>query len=350
MNDSQNLRMKYTPALDGLRAIAILSVVLFHAWAPFASGGFVGVDLFFVLSGFLITSLLLQEQRATGKVDLPAFYRRRFMRLMPALAFMLAAYALLAPMLWPGKGHWIAAVIAGAYLSDYAYAMMVELPRQIRHTWSLAVEMHFYLLWPLALGLTAKRFTPAQLHSVLFAVYVIACLWRAACAFGQDWNLVYFRFDTRLPGLLLGAWLASVVRDPAALAVVAIRLPRLRAWIFVLVVCAALFAWEVPLTLAVGLLFVEWCGVALVLACLSPNSRLANPAAVFLGTLSYGIYLWHFPIFYWLRERMSWELTLLIGLPISIAIAWLSFVTIERWAKRMRSPSRSLLAANAVER
>lgn len=113
--------MAYSPALDGLRAVAIILVVLFHARAPFALGGFVGVDVFFVLSGYLITSLLLAEIKSTGKVDLAQFWWRRMIRLTPALVAMLLAYLLLASVLWPGTtDHALQALLAAAYLPTTA--------------------------------------------------------------------------------------------------------------------------------------------------------------------------------------------------------------------------------------
>ena len=138
--------MRYVPALDGIRAIAAAAVMAFHAWIPGAKGGFLGVDVFFVLSGYLITSILLQERQRTGHIDLGRFYLRRVRRLYPALLLLLVVCVGLGPFLWSKytvEWHLGAGAIAGLYLSDYAWA--VDFPmRHLAHTWSLAVGMSGY--------------------------------------------------------------------------------------------------------------------------------------------------------------------------------------------------------------
>ena len=145
--------MAYQPALDGVRALAILAVLLFHAKVPGVPGGFVGVDVFFVLSGFLITTILAGEHRRCGRIDLPGFYRRRLRRLYPALIVFLCAYLLTAGLLFPRvapEKHGRDALLALFYLADYGRALDMPLS-VLNHTWSLAVEAQFYLLWPLRL-------------------------------------------------------------------------------------------------------------------------------------------------------------------------------------------------------
>ncbi|MGE8442988.1 MAG: acyltransferase family protein, partial [Comamonas testosteroni] len=116
-------KLRYNPALDGLRGIAIVLVLLSHAHAPMFDGAFFGVDLFFVLSGFLITSLLLMEYRQHGKLDYWRFYRRRFFRLMPALALFLGAYCVFAPFIWPDLTDiYSDALVSILYLADYGIA------------------------------------------------------------------------------------------------------------------------------------------------------------------------------------------------------------------------------------
>lgn len=151
--------MQRIASLDGLRALAAVAVIFFHAGEDTPlSGGFLGVDVFFVLSGYLITSILLRERSFTGRIDTLRFYGRRFVRLMPALVFLLAVYVIAAPLMWPSMsrsehiGH---ALVAGFYLSDYGYALW-RIPEFLRHTWSLSVEEHFYLLWPPVLVLLLR--------------------------------------------------------------------------------------------------------------------------------------------------------------------------------------------------
>lgn len=185
--------MKYNPEFDGLRAIAALLVIGFHAVAPLLVGGFLGVDIFFVLSGFLITRLLLDEQDREGRIELRRFYLKRLLRLTPPLVVMLALYAICAPLLIPDYDHHGRdALLAGLYLSDYTISL-TGAPMFLDHTWSLAVEEHFYLIWPAVL-IAAHRLPRERLVSVLFVAYAVATIWRGACIQWQTWGEVYYRF------------------------------------------------------------------------------------------------------------------------------------------------------------
>lgn len=202
------------PALDGLRALAVLGVMGFHAQAPGFAVGFFGVDVFFVLSGYLISTILLEQCDRDGRIAYRAFYLHRLLRLSQALLTMLAAYALLAPLVWPGRPHVLHAALSALYVTDYSLALWGP-PRLLSHTWSLSVEEHFYLLWPPLLAWAARRWGAATLPRALFALTAAATVWRLACLLqGQGWNAIYYRFDTRLSGLLLGASLAALIRDP----------------------------------------------------------------------------------------------------------------------------------------
>ena len=156
----QQRQGSYVPALDGLRGLAVLLVVLFHAAAPPFQGGFVGVDMFFVLSGYLITNLLLQEYQQQGRIDFGRFYLRRFLRLMPALLFMTATFALVAS--WQLEGEPLRQALgeipwAVSYLANWARAWDLIPMFYLVHTWSLAIEEQFYLLWPVVLLWTARK-------------------------------------------------------------------------------------------------------------------------------------------------------------------------------------------------
>src|SRR5690554_740053 len=143
-------KMKYNLSLDGIRAIAALIVVACHAGMPGIGGGFLGVDIFFVLSGYLITRLLHSEHSATGRIDFRSFCRRRLRRLFPALATLLVIYLIAAPLFFPNipmHKHMLDATLSALYISDYARTLGVP-PSVLNHTWSLSVEMQFYLLWP----------------------------------------------------------------------------------------------------------------------------------------------------------------------------------------------------------
>ncbi|NML46779.1 acyltransferase [Ramlibacter sp. G-1-2-2] len=341
--------MNYNPALDGLRAVAVLVVMLFHARAPLAPAGYLGVDVFFVLSGFLITSLLLAEMDASGRIDLAGFWRRRLLRLAPALLAMLAAYVLIAPYLWPEVAdHGTQAALAAVYLSDYGVAFWGT-PHFLSHTWSLAVEMHFYLLWPVLLWAACRRWTRASLPAVLAFAWVLATLVRWVWLVrGQDWIEVYYRTDTRLSGLLLGACLAAALRDPRW----RLALRRWLPWALWLPLPALLliahFHWGDLWVLTWGMGLVELATAAVIFGARDRSSQLAKmlsrPLLAWVGRISYGLYLWHYPVFCWLRETRRWEDVLLVGIPLSVALAAGSFHTLEAWATRRRAARAPALA------
>ena len=214
---ADNFKLDYNPALDGLRGVAILLVVLSHAHVPLFDGAFLGVDLFFVLSGFLITSLLLMEQQSNGRLQYWRFYRRRFFRLMPALALFLATYCLLAPLLWPGLDDVRQdALVSLLYLADYGIAFF-DSPGTLLHMWSLSVEEHFYLVWPPLLALLLRFSKAGAVWRPLAALYLLSWAWRVVWVVqGQQFYEIFFRFDTRASGLLAGCLLAALMVEKPA--------------------------------------------------------------------------------------------------------------------------------------
>lgn len=325
--------MPYIPALDGIRAIAVFLVFLFHSRVPGFFGGYLGVDVFFVLSGFLITSLLLREIDISGSVQILRFYKKRMMRLMPPLLCVLALYLCLAPLVWPDHGrHGFDALIAAAYLTD---TRLADTALSLRYTWSLSVEQHYYLLWPLIL-LPLVRVQPNRLIHWLAALYVAATLWRVYCALsGYQWNAIYYHFDTRLSGLLFGSLLAARLRNqPGTVA------PSL-AWAIPTAGCIAFVGWFNSLGLVAGIVFAELATGATIAAIMQPGRQrlrhlLSVPLLVYVGKLSYGIYLFHYPIVYYVREHFPPLETLAISIPLSLMLAALSYHTIEA---RSRKPS-----------
>jgi peptidoglycan/LPS O-acetylase OafA/YrhL len=327
--------LRYNPALDGLRAIAALLVIASHCEVPGLAGGFYGVDLFFVLSGFLITWLLFDEHSATGRIDLPQFFLRRYLRLTPPLLAMLAAYLVIAPIAWPEFGLWSHirdVLLTGFYLSDYARAFWGT-PLVLQHTWSLGVEEHFYLLWPLAI-LALLRLPARWRLAALFCLYIAATAWRMACYQEEaTWPATYYRFDTRVSGLILGALLATVLGRvecvPPRIANLAgaVGCPAL--------VLAVLFGhWHGPGALEWTMTLAEFAAAGLLIAASAPESwvsrMLSAPPLVAIGILSYGLYLWHYPAAVFFREHLPWYETVPIVLTIAFTAATLSHLMIER--------------------
>ncbi|RYE90039.1 MAG: acyltransferase, partial [Myxococcales bacterium] len=176
-------RLRHIPALDGLRGLALLGVLLFHADGALR-GGYLGVDLFFVLSGYLITTLLLAEQASAGRIELGAFWVRRFRRLMPALlslmpAIALHAWLLAAPGELPGLRADALATLGyvanwRAILAHKSYWDLFNAPSPLEHTWSLAIEEQFYVLWPLLVVAVLRRRSPRFLLGVTLALLTLS--------------------------------------------------------------------------------------------------------------------------------------------------------------------------------
>ena len=342
-------RLGYQPALDGVRALAIGLVVLFNAGAPPVFSGFVGVWIFFVLSGFLITGLLLEPLAGRDRADLGAFYVRRFTRLFPPLAAMLLAYA--AFHLVMGGTAAIEPVaydvlFAASYAANWTYTFLGS-PKALGHTWSLAVEEQFYFLWPLLLAL-AWRLGRRRAALVMLVVLLAALAWwrwvlvAQVAAGATTWTRVYCGTDTGATGLLLGALLAWWVAGSAgqrALASAPARRFAPLAIVLALAVLAPLSRFldtDAAFTYLVALPLTELATVLLVAGLLVPGRSAIKRlfewrAAVYVGRISYSWYLWHLPILMVLKGiDRHWTFVAGIGLPLSFACASLSYYCIER--------------------
>lgn len=321
--------MQYSAALDGLRSIALLLVLCYHARVPGMHGGFLGVDVFFVLSGYLITRTLAAQHGEIGTIRIAHFYGRRLRRLYPALLLLLFVYLLIAPYAFPSaRSHARDALLAATYLSDYGFAFW-RAPWILQHTWSLSVEEHFYLLWPVVLTIIFKLPSHRQVQLVL-GLAVIATLWRWHVIYNVDaWHQPYFRFDTRLSGLLLGS-AAGILRPKA---------PRFAPLVGSALLLAAMLgaAPKHSDALMHWMAAAELGAVMLVIAA-DRITLLTWPPLVWLGKLSYGVYLWHFPIMLWLRRQDIVGLeSLALGGGISIMLAATSYYTVEAWARPKRA-------------
>jgi peptidoglycan/LPS O-acetylase OafA/YrhL len=302
------------PGLDGVRALAVLAVLCFHESLSWIPGGFLGVDVFFVLSGFLITDLLAARFAAAGRVDLSTFWQRRARRLLPALGLMLATVTAAVTLLEPALRGSLRPALLGAltYTSNWwqavahqSYFSLYGPPPVFQHLWSLAVEEQFYLIWPLLLAVILL----VVRHRVLRVLIAWAAAIGSALAMlaiyvpGSDPSLVYYGTDTHASGLLIGAALA--LTWPLT-KVAGITGKLLRGFDIAGAIGLAVLAWSVwhftgdnPFVYPYGLFIASLAAGGLVLAAAAPGwiGRLLSWAPLrWLGVRSYGIYLWHWPV------------------------------------------------------
>ncbi|MFF1377600.1 acyltransferase family protein [Streptomyces sp. NPDC058308] len=369
---------RHIAPLDGLRGLAVLGVLFFHAGR--FSGGFLGVDLFFVLSGFLITGLLLQEAARDGRVDLLAFWGRRARRLLPALAVTVAGTLLL---VW-GFGSvtllrfglddtpWVLGNLANwHFIAEQVGYWDSADTRVFSHLWSIAVEEQFYLVWPLVVGLAARGRRPGgaaggggRVAVVAAAGATVSLALMIAFTGPVDTTRVYEGTDTRAFSLLLGALMAT---GPATRLVERAG-ARVTSWA-ALVLAVGIAAYWVMAdgqnspSLFRGGLFLHALAAALLIGCLAraPGGavgRIVGAAPLrWFGAISYSLYLWHWPLYVLLSEerlgRAGWDRTVIV-VGVSVVAAALSKHLVEdpvrfraRWAHG-RSGALALVAVFAA--
>lgn len=336
------------PGLDGLRAVAVLAVLGYHANISWLPGGFLGVDVFFVLSGFLITRLLLDEQALAGRIALGRFYARRALRLLPALALLIIAVLVYArTRLDPSQFRraWSDSVATTLYHMNWRQALTDRPPYgRFDHAWSLGIEEQFYVLWPIALILASRRWgsrgvaVAAGLGAL--ASYTDRVLLVLA---GFPERRSYYALDSHADGLLAGATLAAVC---VVLAERGGRSVRLAGWVGAGSALGIVFAFG---RFSRGSLFVDWAGMLLLEAFATaviidviqrgPVGRLLEAAPlVALGRISYGVYLWHWPVYLAITAgEITWEPALLaVRVGVTLALAAISWVLVERRALRLK--------------
>jgi len=300
----------FRPDLEGLRAVAVVLVLLYHAAVPGFAGGYVGVDVFFVLSGFLITGLLLREVRRTGTISLPTFYARRARRLLPASALVLlvtivASAFMLPPLRVPDVAGDTAS--AALYVSNMRFAfqatdyLQAELaPSPVLHFWSLSVEEQFYLFWPAIVLLVARgRADPGRRIGIAAGAIAIVSfgmsLWLTQA--NQPW--AFFSLPTRAWELGLGAFLAI---GATQLARIPDRPAAVLAWVGLAMVALSGVVLNTGTPFPGVAALLPTVGSALVIAggfrqaAFAPGRWLSMAVPRFLGRISYSLYLWHWPV------------------------------------------------------
>jgi peptidoglycan/LPS O-acetylase OafA/YrhL len=375
--DTQGKRLGYLPGLDGLRALAVIAVILYHADLGWAPGGFLGVEIFFVISGYLITSLLLVEWQTRGQIDFKNFWLRRARRLLPALYLVIASVLTFAVLFLPDevaslRGDALAAL---GYATNWyfilvhkSYFATIGRPSLFQHLWSLAVEEQFYVLWPLLLTLLLKLFQPRRavflvIAGALASTALMALLYQP----DVDPSRIYYGTDTRAAGLLAGAALAFLWKPwlgqkepwrkkkkprrfqkkgwrPDARWLDVLGLAALAALV---VECLRISEFD-PLLYQGGFALVSLTTLVVIAAAVHPRARLGEgllgrQPLRWIGQRSYGIYLWHYPIFMVTRPQLDVPLD---GLPLLALRLAATFVIAELSYRLVETPIRS----GAIER
>ncbi len=365
---------RHLPGLDGLRALAIAAVLVYHLDPRWLPGGFLGVDVFFVVSGFLITTLLVDERRRTGRVDLPAFWTRRARRLLPALAVCVPASILLARLvesdLLVGIGrqalgaltfstNWVEVAAGADYFDRTAPALFMNF-------WSLAVEEQFYLGWPLVLlGLLALPLSGRGRAGVVTVLGLLSAL-LMALRYDPDGGAtrVYYGTDTHLTGLMLGAALALAREAPhrawtTTPAWERWRRPALGGAAATLVVLAVVLTEDVPATFRGGILLACAATTVLLAGVLDRPGRLRalleTRPLTWVGRRSYGLYLWHWPVILVVGQDLptapgstSYLLTRGWCVLVTVALADLSYRLLETPVRRYGFGGAARRAVGAV--
>ena len=365
--------IRYIPAIDGLRAVAVIAVMLYHLGVPWIPGGFLGVDLFFVISGYVITRLLLDSIQRSGGLDLRAFYKSRLRRLLPPLVFMIVTTTLLI-------GVWAPDTIK-RLLTDTPFSLMgvmnwwlvfrqadyfeaIGRPPLLQHTWSLGVEAQFYLVWPLILLLVlrqlGRKIIPAA--ALIIAIGSGVALFLVSLSVdsssSQSISHVYFGTDTHSIGLFLGAALAvnwipqNLKVDIAKRAQDVIDGIGIFGFLGILA-CFLFIEQGNPTLYKIAFPLAGIFGCAIIMSVVHPASRFApllqGKAILWIGERSYAIYLWHWIIFQVTRPSVdlagaSWALyalrILIVFALADISLRWVELPFrngyIESWFRGMK--------------
>jgi peptidoglycan/LPS O-acetylase OafA/YrhL len=344
-------RLGYRAELDGVRALAVLGIMAFHDSWPGVRGGNAVLSWFFVLSGFLITTLIREEQDRYGTIDLGRFYLRRILRLFPSL-YLVIVVCFIVSMTNVAHIDKREFISAGLYFSNmHLLAFGPDAPQIfLEHTWSLSLEEHFYLVWPIII-MKMKTVRSAMIFcgSAIFVSFVVRFL-HATNAWRSPYETLSF---FSLEGFAIGAILAYQIRNP--------RVARLldRSW--VLLACAIYGALDIifvinrenvitPFRHIIGNFVIA---VLLLHVVVHPEMAvgklLRNKALVYIGVISYAMYLWHFPVFEMFKEfrqpNMSQPLRHVMKFGVSFALAVATYHAIEKPLMAVRSRLRSRAVA-----
>ena len=351
----KNLQEKYIAGLDGLRAVAVLMVIGYHLKLPIFKGGVLGVTIFFVISGFLITRLLLQELQKTNKIDLKNFWVKRIKRIWPAMILMVSVTvivcALFNRLLLSKASQDYISVLLGynnwyQIFNNISYFDNGGAPSPLLHCWSLAIETQFYLIFPLIIIIIAKfKSTKKERHQVLSIVTTVLIIVSSLLMMilfnpNGDPSRVYYGLDTRCFSLLVGALLAIIVESDIK---IGLTKPANDIIGIISLVCVCIIVTKVTgydaFLYKGGYLLTSILTAFVILSILRKQSMLSKflsiPVIDWLGKLSYSIYLWHYPIIILISggKTSPWYI-MLIEVILTLVLASASYYLVETPIRR----------------
>jgi len=346
---------KYQLEIDGLRAIAVISVLVFHTFADMLPGGFVGVDIFFVISGFLITQIIFQELQL-GTFSLWGFYQRRIRRIFPALLLVfltstILGWVILTPFEYELYGTHM---LAGAgfvpniiFWREAGYFDKEAITKPLLHLWSLGVEEQFYFVWPLILGFVWKFCQPHRLSAfkIVVALVIISLAW-SGCQIEHHPIANFYSPLSRFWELALGGSIAIWISRPEYVKLES----RLLALMGLGLIVFALFGFNQRTPFPGLWALIPCLGAGLILITNTKSSPLSivlsHPVIVFIGLISYPLYLWHWPLLSFARilegQAIS-DMQKLVLLGLSVLLAWLTFQIVEKPIRASRSPKTAIV-------
>lgn len=313
--DRKPINPRYMPGLDGVRAVAVIAIIIYHLNPQWLSGGFLGVDTFFVISGYLITSLLLTEYHNTGKIELMSFWLRRVKRLIPAVLFLVMGVIVLSLIFMPTEIQKVRAdtIAAIFYVSNWWYIMQnVDYFEQfavqpLKHLWSLAIEEQFYLVFPIVLLSLLSFIRRLKSIRIIFLILLVISMIAMMVLYVPNENVarVYFGTDTRIQTLLMGVLLA-LVWPPFQLKAKVNRQMRTLidtagvVGLAILFICFKFVSETNSILYYGGFFLISTVTLLVIASSVHPSGYFAkflgNKVFTFIGSRSYSLYLWHYPI------------------------------------------------------
>ncbi|HCA7394792.1 TPA: acetyltransferase [Staphylococcus pseudintermedius] len=351
--DRKPINPRYMPGLDGVRAVAVIAIIIYHLNPQWLSGGFLGVDTFFVISGYLITSLLLTEYHNTGKIELMSFWLRRVKRLIPAVLFLVMGVIVLSLIFMPTEIQKVRAdsIAAIFYVSNWWYIMQnVDYFEQfavqpLKHLWSLAIEEQFYLVFPIVLLSLLSFIRRLKSIRIIFLILLVISMIAMMVLYVPNENVarVYFGTDTRIQTLLMGVLLA-LVWPPFQLKAKVNRQMRTMidtagvVGLAILFICFKFVSETNSILYYGGFFLISTVTLLVIASSVHPSGYFAkflgNKVFTFIGSRSYSLYLWHYPIIVLIHHQFVQgqipPLVYVVEILLMVLMAEFSYIFIEQ--------------------